>query len=67
MANYGSTQYWIIEKIIFDQDVTKYNIDGIQETLESYYMRKYGLAIKAKKQPLIEAKDRFNKSVLLVP
>lgn len=30
-------------------------------------MRKYGLTVKAKKQPLIEAKDRNNRTVLLIP
>lgn len=24
MANYGTTQYWIVDKVVFDYDIGKY-------------------------------------------
>lgn len=69
MANYGSSRYWRIEKVMYDKTIesTFATEDGKDINLIDYYKTKYNLEIKSKRQPLLKCVNRTKIEVLLVP
>lgn len=67
MANYGKSNYWRVENVVFNQLNEKYNMGEAMMTLPEYYKEKYNLTISYMNQPLLEAKNRANENIILVP
>lgn len=56
MTNYGKTQYYKIEDIVFEEmeTITFKAGDEQQINMADYYLKKYQITIKNLKQPLIQ-------------
>lgn len=73
MANYGKNNCYLIEEVIFDNNLENYifQLNGVSTNLIQYYKNSYQITIKNVKQPLLKAstgtEKRKKENIIIVP
>lgn len=73
MSNYGKSKYYVIEEVIFDENIETYKFEnkGVTLNLFEYYRQTYGITVHNKRQPLLKASSGEGKKkktdIILIP